>query len=75
MSQTHGVVGRHFMTNIPDTPDLVGIAREAEVEILAAQAIEASELTAGDAEIGYYEAELKSLRDAAATLHEDELVD
>ena len=72
MSQTHGVVGRHFMTNIPENPDLVAIAREAEVEILAAEAIEASALTAGDAELGYYEAELKNLRGAAAALQKDE---
>jgi hypothetical protein len=53
------------MTNTPNSPDLPAIAYEAEVEILAAEAIQD---TGGDPEIGYYEAELRSLRDAATTL-------
>lgn len=67
-----GVVGRLFMTNTPETPDLAAIAREAEVEILRAEAIEGSGISPGDAEIGYYDAELRNLRDAATTLREDE---
>lgn len=67
------------MTNIPNNPDLPGIAFEAEVEILVAETIEAAAPVSDDAahavdtiEIGYYEAELKSLRDAATTLNEAE---
>ena len=79
MSQTPAVVGHPFMTNIPNNPDLPGIAFEAEVEILVAETIEATAPVSDDAahavdtfEIGYYEAELKSLRDAATTLNEAE---
>jgi hypothetical protein len=67
------------MTNIPDSVDLSAIAHEAQVEILVAETIEAAGVGADDAahafdtaEIGYYEAELKSLRDAATTLFEAE---
>lgn len=67
------------MTNIPNSPDLPGTAYEAEVEILVAEKIEAAETVPGDiehafdtAEIGYYAAELRSLRDAATTLNEAE---
>lgn len=67
------------MTNIPNNPDLPGIAFEAEVEILVAETIEAAAPVSDDAahavdtiEIGYYEAELKSLRDAATSLNEAE---
>jgi hypothetical protein len=67
------------MTDISNSPDLRAIAYEAEVEILVAETIVAAPQTSGDAapafettEIGYYEAELKSLRDAAATLDEAE---
>lgn len=67
------------MTNIPNNPDLPGIAFEAEVEILVAETIEAAAPASDDAahavdtiEIGYYEAELKSLRDAATSLNEAE---
>ena len=68
------------MTNLPngpDLPDLVAIAQEAEVEILVTETIQAVGVTPDDvdhefdtAEIGYYEAELRSLRDAATTLNE-----
>jgi hypothetical protein len=55
----------------PDRPDLAAIAGEAEVELLAAETIDsASALDA--AELGYYEAELTSLRDAATTVQEAE---
>jgi hypothetical protein len=67
------------MTNVPEEPDLVAIAREAEVEIVAAEAMQVEEATGDDAEgalgtaeLGYYEAELKSLRDAATALDEAE---
>jgi phosphoheptose isomerase len=66
------------MTNSSNSPDLTAIAHEAEVEILTAQTVE-SAMTTGDmsvalstAELGYYEAELGSLRDAATTLDEAE---
>ncbi|MDQ4112850.1 MAG: hypothetical protein M3306_17425 [Actinomycetota bacterium] len=67
------------MTNIPDDLDLAAIARQAQVEIEAAEAAQATDPTpdsaalAMDAELGYYEAELKNLRDAATTLDEAEL--
>ena len=67
------------MTNIPNGPDLSAIAYEAQVEILVAETIQTAGVTPDDAahafdtaEIGYYEAELKSLRDAATTLNEAE---
>jgi hypothetical protein len=65
------------MTNSND-PDLTAIAREADAEILTAETVEWAAVT-GDltdalsaAELGYYEAELGSLRDAATTLDETE---
>ncbi len=67
------------MTNIPNSPDLSAIAHEAQIEILVAETIQAAGVTPDDAahafdtaEIGYYEAELKSLRDAATKLDEAE---
>ena len=67
------------MTHIPNSPDLSAIAYEAQVEILVAETIQAAGVTPDDpahafdtAEIGYYEAELKSLRDAATTLNQTE---
>jgi hypothetical protein len=67
------------MTNTPNSVDLSAIAREAQVEILAAETIQAAGIVPDDAahafdtaEIGYYEAELKSLRDAATSLNEAE---
>jgi len=78
-SQTARVVGHESMTNIPNHPDLPAIAYEAQVEILVAETIQAVGVAADDAahaydtaEIGYYEAELKSLRDAATTENEAE---
>jgi len=75
LSQIPAVVGHRFMTNTPNSPDLPTIAYEAEVEILVAETVEAAVPVSEDAahavdtiEIGYYEAELKSLRDAATTL-------
>jgi hypothetical protein len=63
------------MTSIPDSPDLAAIADEAQVEIEYAETLQAADVTLGDAslvfataELGYYEAELTSLRDAARTL-------
>jgi hypothetical protein len=79
LSQMPAVDGHPFMTNIPDSPDLPAIAYEAQVEILTAQTIQAAEAMPDDAtrafdtaELGYYEAELGSLRDAAMALHEAE---
>ena len=50
-------------------PDLVEIAREAEVEIVVVETLRGAEVGGladlGTAELGYYEAELLSLRDAA----------
>jgi hypothetical protein len=76
LSQIPVVAGHRFMTNIPNDPDLSAIAYEAEAEILVAETIEAAAPVSDDAahavdttEIGYYEAELKSLRDAATTLN------
>ena len=67
------------MTNIPNRPDLPAIAYEAQVEIVVAEAIQEAGVKTDDAahafdttEIGYYEAELRSLRDAATTLNEAE---
>jgi hypothetical protein len=54
-----------------DRPDLAAIAGEAEVELLAAEAID-SHSALDAAELGYYEAELTSLRDAATTVREAE---
>ena len=78
LSQTLAIVGHECMTNVPNSPDLLAIAREAQVEILAAETIQAGVVPDDSvpaletAEIGYYEAELKSLRDAATTLNEAE---
>jgi hypothetical protein len=79
LSQIQAVDGHRFMTNIPNSPDLPAIAYEAEVEIRIAETIEAAAPMSDDAahtfdttEIGYYEAELRSLRDAATTLNEAE---
>jgi hypothetical protein len=79
LSQMPVLDGHRSMTNLPNSPDLRAIAYEAEVEILVAETIEAATPMADDAahladttEIGYYEAELKSLRDAATTLNEAE---
>jgi hypothetical protein len=65
------------MTNIPDHPDLPAIVREAQVEITAVETLIAPGATSDGAaialdtaELGYYEAELRSLRDAATTLDE-----
>jgi hypothetical protein len=75
-SQKRTVDGHTFMTNIPDSPDLAGMAREAQAEILLAEAAQASPTTLDDAfnsaELGYYKAELRNLRDAATTLNEAE---
>jgi len=66
------------MTNSSNSPDLAAIAHEADVEILTAEALGWAATTAdagvalSTAELGYYEAELGSLRDAAATLDEAE---
>jgi hypothetical protein len=64
------------MTDDLDSPDLAAIADEAQVEIEYAETLEAAEMTLGDAslvfataELGYYEAELTSLRDAARSLN------
>jgi hypothetical protein len=66
------------MTNPSDNPDLAAIAHEAETEILVAETVE-WEITTDDvavamssAELGYYEAELGSLRDAATSLDDAE---
>jgi hypothetical protein len=72
LSQNDGVVGHRCMTDFPERPDLTAIANEAQVEIVAAEAVAGSETMTGDAEIGYYEAELMSLRDAATTLYDAE---
>lgn len=67
------------MTNFQNDPDLSAIACEADVEIRMAETIEVTGSVPGDhtraletTEIGYYEAELRSLRDAATTLSEAE---
>ena len=77
MSRTPVVVGHEFMTNSSNSPDLAAIASEAEMEILTAEAVEWSAPTdvtvaLSTAELGYYEAELGSLRDAATTLDDAE---
>jgi hypothetical protein len=67
------------VTTGPDSPDLLAMAQEAEVEIVAAEALVVDRGTLGDgpsdaasgyatAELGYYEAELRSLRSAATGL-------
>jgi hypothetical protein len=67
------------MTNVPNDTDLRAIAYEAQVEILIAETVQEAETMpdAGydafdGAELGYYEAELRSLRDAATSLNEAE---
>ena len=72
LSQNDGVARHRSMTNIPERADLTASANDAQIEIVAAEAVAASETMTGDAEIGYYEAELKSLRDAATTLYDAE---
>ena len=79
MSHTWVVVGHRFMTNDPNGPALLAIAKEAQVEILAAETVAAAGVPLDDAasslataELGYYEAELRSLRDAATSLNEAE---
>jgi hypothetical protein len=54
--------------------DLAGIAAEAEVELVAAETIQITDVTPDVEELGYYEAELVSLRDAATTLGTAELL-
>jgi hypothetical protein len=63
------------MTNSPDRPDLVAIAAEAELEVEYAETARAGAGSLDDpsavlatAELGYYEAELTSLREAATSL-------
>jgi hypothetical protein len=57
-------------------PDLAGIAREADVEIVVAESLRVTATDAitdvATAELGYYEAELVSLRDAASATEEAE---
>jgi hypothetical protein len=67
------------MTNDPNGLDLLAIAQEAQVEILAAETVAVVDAPLDDAassfataELGYYEAELRSLRDAATRLNEAE---
>jgi len=67
------------MRDLPTRTDLAAMAREAQVEIEYAETLEAVEVTLDDAsgafataELGYYEAELTSLREAARTLNEQE---
>ena len=67
------------MTNFPDHPDLPAIVREAQVEIAAVETFttpgatsDGAAVALDTAELGYYEAELRSLRDAATTLDEAE---
>jgi hypothetical protein len=77
MSRTGAVPGHQFMTNSPDRPDLAAIERAAAVEIAVAQTLVPTDaageidLDLATAELGYYEAELGSLRDAAAILATD----
>jgi hypothetical protein len=62
------------MTNSQNSPDFAAIAREADAEILIAETVEVTETgdgTLNAAELGYYEAELGSLRDAARTRLEE----
>lgn len=62
------------MRDDPDAAGLPGIVHAAELELAAAEEIEATYAAsddpgrAGTAELGYYEAELRSLRDAATAL-------
>jgi hypothetical protein len=79
LSHAAAVDGHEFMTDTHDSPDLLAIAYEAQVEIQVAEAIQTAVTSSDDpadacdtAEIGYYEAELISLRDAATTLDEAE---
>jgi hypothetical protein len=74
LSHMPAIDGQLFMTNTSDNFELSAIAHEAEVEILTVETIQASEASPGTgagalnaAELGYYEAELRSLRDAATT--------
>lgn len=64
------------MTNFSNSPDLAAIAREAEAEIIVAETVEIttadSTVALSAAELGYYEAELGSLRDAASALEQAE---
>ena len=54
--------------------DLAAIATEAEVELVTAETIQVTDLAPDDLDgLGYYEAELASLRDAATTLGAAEL--
>lgn len=56
-----------------DGYDLAGIAEEAEVELVTAETIQLTDVAPDDVEeLGYYEAELVSLRDAATTLETTE---
>jgi hypothetical protein len=70
--------GADLMTKREDRPDLAAIAREAAVELgdaaLAGGRREepSGSLAASVAELGYYEAELRSLHDAAIALEEAE---
>jgi hypothetical protein len=78
VSRTTVVLGHTFMTNTSNSPDLTAMAHVAEMEIMVAESFE--EVATNDevavalsaAEFGYYEAELRSLRDAAITLDEAE---
>ena len=79
LSQKPAVDGHLFMTNLSENPDLPAIAYEAQVEILTAETIQDRSAQPGAdvralnaAELGYYEAELRSLRDAATSLDEAE---
>lgn len=61
------------MTDTPDGGDLTAMAQQADAEILAAEQFQVPEAALTDpyvdvSGLGYYEAELKSLRDAATTL-------
>jgi hypothetical protein len=61
------------MTEFSFNPDLAAVVRDAGVEIRAAEtAYPDGPLLPADAELGYYEAELRSLRDAATSLEEAE---
>jgi hypothetical protein len=78
VSQTPVDLGHGFMTNSSNSPDLVAIARTADVEILTAETlgsasmVDDSAVDSSAAELGYYEAELGSLRDAATSLDQAE---
>jgi hypothetical protein len=61
------------MTSSWQKPDLAAIVRETEAEMEVSEAVEhAASDALGTAELGYYEAELGSLRDAAERLEEAE---